>query len=58
MYDVRQFKPALYILLFLGVCGFAMGAESPTLFLLGTVALLLNAWLVRRGWFRPMPRLV
>ena len=28
------------------------------MFVLGAIALLLNAWLVRRGWFRPMPRLI
>jgi hypothetical protein len=58
MYNIRQFKPALYLLLFMGLCGFCLGAESGTIFLLGSVALFLNAWLVWRGWFRPMPRLI
>ena len=36
-----------------------MGAEvGDTLLVVGSVALFLNAWLVWRGWFRPMPRLV
>ena len=26
MYDIRQFKPTLYLLLFLGISGFALAA--------------------------------
>ena len=58
MYDVRQFKPTLYVLLFLGMSGFAMAAESPGLWLLAAGALLLNAWLVASGRFVPLPRLL
>jgi hypothetical protein len=28
MYDIRQFKPALYLLLLLGISGYALAAES------------------------------
>jgi transglutaminase-like putative cysteine protease len=58
MYDIRQFKPALYILLALGISGFALAANAPGMWLLAMVALGLNAWLVKSGRFRPMPRLV
>jgi transglutaminase-like putative cysteine protease len=56
MYDIRQFKPALYILLFLGIGGFALAAESPGALVLGWTAMLFNAWLVTTGQFRPIPR--
>src|SRR5687768_5842666 len=58
MYDIRQFKPALYVLLFLGVSGFALAADAPGMWLLAVAAIGLNAWLVKTGRFRPMPRLV
>jgi transglutaminase-like putative cysteine protease len=56
MYDVRQFKPALYILLLVGVSGFALAAQWPGLWVLATGGILLNAWLVKTGRFMPMPR--
>ena len=34
MYDIKQFKPALYLVLFLGMSGFAMAVESPGLWML------------------------
>src|SRR5687768_6044047 len=58
MYDIRQFKPALYVLLFLGVSGFALAADAPGMWLLAVAAIGLNAWIVKTGRFRPMPRLV
>jgi protein-glutamine gamma-glutamyltransferase len=58
MYNLRQFRFALYILLLLGVTGFAVASDSPGLWLLTTGGILLNAWLVRSGRFVPMPRLL
>src|SRR5438874_10591958 len=58
MYDIRQFKPALYILLTLGMCGFALAMQSPGLWVLGCGGILLNGVLVMTGRFKPMPRLV
>ena len=58
MYDIRQFKPALYILLMLGVSGFALAAESPGLWLLAAGGISINAWLVKTHRFVPLPRLV
>src|SRR6185312_11757526 len=56
MYDIRQFKPALYALLLLGISGFALAAEWPGLWVLATGGVMLNAWLVKTGRFTPMPR--
>jgi protein-glutamine gamma-glutamyltransferase len=58
MYDIRQFKPTLYILLMLGITGFALASESPGIWVLAGGGLLLNAWLVKTGRFTPMPRLL
>ena len=56
MYDIRQFKPALYVLLFLGMSGFALAAQWPGLWVLAVGGIALNAWLVKTGRFTPMPR--
>ncbi len=56
MYDIRQFKPTLYLLVILGITGFAIAAEEPGLWVLAVAGVLLNAWLVRAGRFSPMPR--
>lgn len=58
MYDIKQFRPALYTLLLLGVAGFTLAIGSPGLWLLATGAIVGNAWLVRQRRFRPIPRLV
>jgi Ca2+/Na+ antiporter len=58
MYDIRQFKPALYVLLLLGMSGFALAAQSPGLWLLAISGTLLNAWLLQTHRFRPMPHLL
>lgn len=58
MYDIRQFKPALYLLLFLGMSAFALAIEAPGLWLLGVSVLGLHGWLVKTGRFRPFPRLI
>src|ERR1700760_4703050 len=56
MYDIRQFKPTLYLVVILGLTGFAVAAEQPALWFLAIGAVLINAWLVRTGRFTPMPR--
>ena len=58
MYDIRQFKPVLYVLLLLGISGFALAIESPGMWLLGVAGIGLNALLVATGRFRPLPRFV
>jgi hypothetical protein len=58
MYDIRQFKPTLYLVVMLGLTGFTVAAEEPLLWLLATAAVGINAWLVYRGKFTPMPRWV
>src|SRR5436190_167396 len=57
MYDIRQFRPALYTLLILGMSGFALAAQSPGIWLLAVGAILFNGWLIKIGYFRPLPRL-
>ncbi|MFI5379276.1 MAG: DUF3488 and DUF4129 domain-containing transglutaminase family protein [Tepidisphaerales bacterium] len=56
MYDSRHFKPSLYLVLLLGLSGFALGADAPGLWLFSITAALLNAWLVFTGRFKPLPR--
>lgn len=56
MYDIRQFRPTLYVLLMLGVTGFCLAAESPGLWIIAAGGILLNVWLVKTGRFSPMPR--
>lgn len=56
MYDIRQFKPALYTLLLLGFSGFSLATQTPGIWLLATLMLSLNIWLIRSGRFSPMPR--
>ena len=58
MYNITQFKPTLYILLVLGITGFAIASESPGIWILGVGGVTLNAWLVATGRFRPLPRLL
>ena len=58
MYRISQFKPALYVLLLVGILGFALASESAGIWVLGTGGVLLNAWLVKTGRFIPMPRLL
>lgn len=58
MYDIRQFKPTLYLLLILGMTAYALAAESMGLWVLGVGAVILNAWLIKLKIFKPMPRFV
>src|SRR3954470_18848392 len=58
MYDIRQFKPAMYVLLALGFTGFALAAQTPGLWILAMAGLMLNAWLIVTHRFAPLPRLI
>ena len=58
MYDIKQFRPALYLLLFMGMTGFALAAESAGLWILGIGAIVIHAWLIKSGRFKPLPRLL
>src|SRR3954453_2444780 len=58
MYDIKQFKPTLYLLVLLGMVGFAVAAQSTLALMLGCGGLALNGWLVYSGRFRPIPRLL
>jgi protein-glutamine gamma-glutamyltransferase len=58
MYNLRQFRPTLYLLLALGVTGFALASESPGLWILAVGGIMANAWLIKTGRFTPMPRLL
>src|SRR5947209_11879878 len=56
MYDIRQFKPTLYLLLVLGLSSFSIAAEQPAMWVLSVGAVLVNAWMMRTGRFTPLPR--
>jgi transglutaminase-like putative cysteine protease len=58
MYNIRQFKPTLYVLLMLGITGFSLAAELPGLWIVASLTMFLNAWLVKTHRFVPMPRLL
>ncbi|QOV91191.1 transglutaminase TgpA family protein [Humisphaera borealis] len=55
---ITQFKPALFLLLFLGITGFSIASRSPGIWLLGCCGVGLNGWLVLTGRFKPLPRLL
>ena len=56
MYDIRQFRPTLYVLVALGFTGFAIATLAPIMWMLGMAGLILNVWLVKTRRFRPLPR--
>jgi Ca2+/Na+ antiporter len=56
MYDIRQFKPTLYLLILMGMTGFALAADTPGLWLFAVGALVINVWLIKSRRFTPMPR--
>jgi hypothetical protein len=58
MYDIRQFKPTLYILVILGITGFALAAQTPGLWLIAMLLVLGNAWLIKTELFTPLPRVL
>ncbi len=56
MYDSRHFMPSLYLVLAIGLSGFALAADAPGIWLFSMIAGSLNAWLVFSGRFKPLPR--
>lgn len=56
MYDIRQFRPTLYVLLAMGFTGFAVSVGAPIFWLFGMAMLALNVWLIRNDRFTPLPR--
>lgn len=56
MYDIRQFRPTVYLLLALGFTGFAVATQTPLLWVVAMALLLLNVWLVKHERFHPLPR--
>ena len=58
MYDIKQFRPALYFVLALGITGFSMAVEAPALWVLAGAGVGLHVWLTKTGRFRPLPRWV
>jgi transglutaminase-like putative cysteine protease len=58
MYDIKQFLPALYFVLVLGLTAFALAVESPGLWVLGGSAMAVHGWLLKTKRFRPLPRMV
>jgi transglutaminase-like putative cysteine protease len=58
MYDIRQFRPVLYLVVLVGITGFSMASESPGIWIFAVSLILTNAWLIRQKSFRPAPRLL
>jgi transglutaminase-like putative cysteine protease len=58
MYDIRQFKPALYVVLLTGLTGYGLASESPGLWVFAVSLILTNVWMIKQGAFRPIPRIV
>jgi protein-glutamine gamma-glutamyltransferase len=56
MYDIRQFKPTLYVVLALGISGFCYAAETPGIWAVAMAGIGVNAWLTWSGRFKPFPR--
>lgn len=56
MYDIRQFKTSLYLLLIVGISGFALAGQLPGLWGVAIGCIVLNAWLTAIGRFRPISR--
>lgn len=56
MYDIRQFRPTLYLLLLIGFTAFALAMGEPGIWVVSVGALLLSAWLTHSGRYRPLPR--
>ena len=58
MYDVRQFKPALYLMVVLGVTAFCVADERYSMLIGALLFIAINAGLVVSGLYRPLPRTV
>jgi transglutaminase-like putative cysteine protease len=58
MYDIKQFRPAVFLLILLGFTGYGLAAEAPGIWALSVLLVVANAWFVKLGLFKPMPRLL
>src|SRR3954467_12306358 len=58
MYDIKQFLPALYFVLVLGLTAFSLAVEAPGLWVLGVIVIGVHGWMLKTKRFRPLPRLV
>ncbi|MEL7237362.1 MAG: DUF3488 and transglutaminase-like domain-containing protein [Planctomycetota bacterium] len=58
MYDIRQFKPALYLMVLTGLTAFSVASGRPGLWIVMIALVVVNAWLVYTGRLRPLPRAV
>jgi transglutaminase-like putative cysteine protease len=56
MYDIKQFKPTLYLLVLIGFTGFAIAAQTAGLWVIAVMLVLANAWLIKTDLFTPLPR--
>lgn len=56
MYDIRQFRPTLYVLLALGFTAFALATASPQSWIISIGLLVLHGWLTATKNYKPLPR--
>jgi transglutaminase-like putative cysteine protease len=57
MYDIRQFKTTLYLLLIAGISGFSLAGRLPGVWCVAVACILLHAWLGVLDRVRPISRL-
>jgi hypothetical protein len=55
-YDIRQFQPVLYLVLILGMTGYALAAQSPGIWVFSVGMVVAHWWLRGRGYLNPIPR--
>lgn len=58
MYDIKQFRPALFVLLLLGFAAYGYAAQEHALILLALAVTAFNWWLDAHGRFRPIGRML
>jgi hypothetical protein len=58
MYDIKQFRPALYLLILLGFTGYGLAAQNAGLWAFCVLLVLANAWFIRINLFKPLPRFI
>jgi transglutaminase-like putative cysteine protease len=56
MYDVKQFRPTLYLVILVGLLGFGLASGVFGLVFLAALFVLVHASLLKSGRFRPLPR--
>lgn len=56
MYDIRQFRPTLYVLLTLGFTAFALATASPQSWFISVGLLFIHGWLTATKRYKPLPR--